>query len=159
MGGAGRDGHAITVLENPPRVADEHLEATTEYTERLIGSVVDMGWRLVAGVVLQVPSPDHEVIHTDNLVLESRLGFQHVAGRAGAVPTAARPGVPIRSLFSVALLRLPEGCESLRQRGDHDGGGQQVDEDEGHRRRGVESGYEVGDERQHHERAGGTHEG
>ena len=73
MGGAGRDGHAITVLENPPRVADEHLEATTEYAERLIGSMVHMGWRLVAGVVLQVPSPDHEVVHTDNLVLEGRL--------------------------------------------------------------------------------------
>lgn len=74
MGGAGRDGHAITVLENPPRVADEHLEATTEYAERLIGSMVHMGWRLVAGVVLQVPSSDHEVIHTDNLA--SKVGFR-----------------------------------------------------------------------------------
>jgi hypothetical protein len=67
-GGAGRDGHAITGLENPPRVADEHLEATTEYTEGLIRSVVHMGWRLVAGVVLQVPSSDHEVIHTAKMV-------------------------------------------------------------------------------------------
>lgn len=66
--------------------------ATTEYAERLIGSVVHMGWRLVAGVVLQVPSPDHEVSHTDNLVLEGRLPLaESVAKRGGQVGKGRHP--------------------------------------------------------------------
>jgi hypothetical protein len=67
MGGSGRGRHEVTRLENPPCVADEHLKATPEYAERLVGSVVHVRSCLVTGVVLQVPSPDREVIHADNL--------------------------------------------------------------------------------------------
>ncbi len=69
MRGSGGDRHEIALLENTPRTADEYLKATIEYAERLIGSVVHMEWRLITWVRFQVPSPDHEVAHADNVAL------------------------------------------------------------------------------------------
>lgn len=67
VGGPGSDGQVFTLLENTAGITDEHLEATTKYTERLIGSMVHVGWRLVTGIRLQVPPSEHEVIHDDSV--------------------------------------------------------------------------------------------
>jgi hypothetical protein len=59
--------------ENPPDVADEHLEAATDDAERLVRSMMHVRWCLITGIVVQIPSTDHEVIHLDNLALGARV--------------------------------------------------------------------------------------
>jgi hypothetical protein len=63
VGGAGRDCDVLALLEDPSLIADEYLETASEDDERLSGPVVLMAWRLIAGVVGQVPPSDHEVTH------------------------------------------------------------------------------------------------
>ncbi|WP_203918768.1 hypothetical protein [Rugosimonospora africana] len=66
----------FALLENPPDAADEYLEAAAKDTERLIRSVMHVRWRLITGIMIQIPSTNHEVIHSANVALGTWEGMR-----------------------------------------------------------------------------------